>query len=178
MSSKRLICSDQATEWQHYKMHVFETTSVILINTAPLMAGRPYLRWLYLWRSGQVFQLVKHIKVLKQERKQSTIQSVNKKGKRNEPEPSIDYQPSKEEWLWCTRCTRLATFHAMHIEPIKAFTFLQINIKFTRPTYLYFESISSLQGLPRPPRSCGSPDRLIAHNNQIARPPSARVERI
>ena len=45
--------------------------------------------------------------------------------------------------------------------------------------YLYFQSTPrSLQGLPRPPRSCGSPDRLIAHNNGIAQPPSARVERV
>ena len=29
--------------------------------------------------------------------------------------------------------------------------------------YLYFQStLRSLQGLPRPPRSCGSPERLVA----------------
>ena len=44
--------------------------------------------------------------------------------------------------------------------------------------YLYFKSTPSLQSLPRLPKSCGSPDRLVAHNNRIARSLSARVKRV
>ena len=70
------------------------------------------------------------------------------------------------------------TFSAVRIEPMKAVTSIRVNIKFTRPTYLYFESTPSLQGLSRPSRSCGSPDRLVSHNNQIAWSLSTRVKRV
>ena len=44
--------------------------------------------------------------------------------------------------------------------------------------HLYFKSTASLQSLPRPSKSCGSPDRLIAHNNWIAWPPFVGVKLI
>ena len=110
MLSERLICSDQATEWQHCEIYLFEVILVLVINTVPLMAQQSYLQWLYLQGSGQVFQLVEHIKVFKQERRQLAINGANKKAK-NEPKSSIDYQPDKWEWLRYTKslllqCTR------------------------------------------------------------------------
>ena len=61
---------------------------------------RPYLWWPYLWESNQVFQPTKPIKVLKQKHSWSGINGASKKANES---VCIDYQPGKQEWLWCTR---------------------------------------------------------------------------
>ena len=81
------------------------------------------------------------------------------------------------------------TFLAVHIELMR----FALSVVYTNPTrllplsgeyqayktyFLYCKSTPSLQSFPKPLKSWGLPDRLIAHNNWIAWSLSARVERV
>ena len=99
-----------------------------------LYLWRPYLRWRYLWGSGQMFQPtepIKPTKAIKQLRDQLIYIDASKKW-------------AYLHWLptWQTKMAIVLTFSsvhktsllAVHIEPTKAITSLRVNIKPTRPT--------------------------------------------
>ena len=177
-SSKRPICGVTAL-WIAF----VEAISLFLIGTASSMARWPYLqwpylRWLYLWGSGQVFSSRNLLNLPRLSIKCVTDQFISALAKK---EPvCIDYQPGKQEWLWYLLslwCTRpLSLWCALSLQKLLPLSTGEHQAYETY--YLYCKSIPSLQSFPRPSRSCGLPDRLIARNNRIAWSLSAKIERI
>ena len=119
------------------------------------MAQWPYLRWPYLWASDQVFQPTEPIKVLKQRRSQSAENGVNKNAK--ETELYIDYQTDNEN----------GGGSQDHFSCNAHWAY--------KGYYLFSGKYQAYMVLPSLQERYG--DRLIAHNNQIAWPLSARIER-
>ena len=142
----------------------------------------PYPQWLYLRGLGRVFSSQSLLGLSRLSNKCVTDQFRTALTKRLK-ELSLSLvaliiNPAKQEWLWCMRlpslrCTRphslqcalslqdslnwwyTPTLQGCYISPGEYQAY--------KTYYLYFQSIPrSLQGLLKPPRSCGSPDRLVA----------------
>ena len=146
----------------------------------------------------QLTKLIRPTKAIKQMCNRPVLNGASKKA--NEP-ICINYQPGKQEWMWCTRLLCLRCTRPLFLQCALRFQRLLLlskwisslqdllplfgawdhsscNAHWAYKTYfLYCKSTASLQGLSRLPKSCGLPNRLIAHNHQIAQSLFARIER-